>query len=471
MPKPSHVPGPPAGRPKGPKEDKATILIDGTTLIFAKAGSYTIDYLPSGNVKFKVDGGHAQVLSAAEYAAIDSFAFAPGAVLDSEIRVNGVTFTGADASGPFEASPNLDVLVAHALNNHGVGWAVDNLVINGSQADTFRLLWDFLDDGYVAGGNYYDIALNETFVRLGVEYVDYLAAGGEPLTFTTAKFTSDGPDADALPEREQSMHDNLLGNLTIGALNDRFGSDPDLLAELLALIPDEYETRPYYDGADQRVGGPIHDAVRAFDYDRGWDRPDYFDRAYDATIDPIARDGGFMYYGTGNTIGDWNVLRHEGAELELGLKIKHRQGGEYDEAFVDGDGIAHYVVEAGPQPGQPNRAEWNFDFAASDYSDDTDFTYQVEIDLDPGEGVEWLTVYSSGMPFDTDTGPSGDTFQNSSNYAFYKAFIDVDPGTDGVQPYAFGEGEFNIRFSAFDALTGGLVASHEVIVHVEAPAI
>lgn len=466
MPKPANTP--PAVNPgKGPKEQKATVVLADGNLHFNQAGSYTIEYLPSGQVKIKVDGGHAQVLSASEWDSISSFSFADGAVLNSPVHIDGVTFSGADAGGAFEISHNLDALIGHLINTHGLPWTVENLVINSSQTDTFKVLWDFLDDGYVAGGNYYDIALNETFVRLGVEYVDYLAEGGDPLTFVTAKFTADGADADTLPEREQSMHDNLLGNLTIGAINDRFASDPTLKAELLGLIPDEYETRAYYDGADQRVGGTVHDAVRAFDYDRGWDRPDYFDAAFDALIDPVARDGGQMYYGSGNTITDWNVLRHEGAQIELGLKIKHRQGGDYDEAFIDSNGIAHYVVTTGPQPGNPARAEWNFDFAASDYSPDTDFTYKVEIDVDPGEGVEWLTVYSSDVPFDTDTGPSGDTFQNSSNYAFYAAFIDTDPDTPGVQPYAFGEGEFNIRFSAFEAVSGDLVASHEVIVHVE----
>ncbi len=447
---------------------KATVLIGGgDTLHFAQPGTYTIKYLPSGHVQIKVDGGKAHVMKADDYAAITSFTFADGATLAGELRIDGVTFSGADAGGTFEISHDLDDLLGNLITTHGIAYVVDNLVINGSQADTFKVLWDYLDDAYVAGGNPFNVALNETFVRLGVEYVEYLAAGGEPLTFVTAKFTADGSDGDTLPEREQSMHDNLLGNLTIGAINSRFSGDPALKAELLALIPDEYETRPLYEGTDGQVAGPRHDDVRAFDYDRGWDRPDYLDRSYDALIDPIARDGGEMYYGDGNTIDDWNVLRHEGAELELGLKVKHRGGDEYDEASIDANGIAHYTVQTGSQPGNANRAEWNFDFAASDYSDDTDFTYALEIDIDPSEGVEWLTVYSSDMPFDTSMGPDENTFQNSSNYAFFSAFIDTDPEMAGIQPYAFGEGEFNIRFSAFEAVSGDLVASHEIIVHVE----
>ena len=381
--------------------------------------------------------------------------------------VGRVYFHEADASGPFEISRNLDHLLGRMISKHGIEFTVDHLRVNGREADTFKVLWDYLDDAYVGGANYYNIPLNETFVRLGVAYVEYLEDGGAPLTFVTAKYSADS-DADGVPQREQSMHDNLLGNLTTAAIQDRFDGAKE--AQLLALVPDEYGDRPYYDGNEAHVGGPAHDAVRAFDYDHGWWRPDYLDRDLDGLIDPLARDGGQMYYGSGNTIDDWNIVRHEGAQVELGLKIKHRGGDEYDEAFVDDDGIAHYEVAGGSQIGVPNRAEWNFDFAATDFSPDTDFRYKVQIDIDPTEDVDWLTVYSSANPADTDMG-TGATFQNSSNYAFYSAFIDSDPGTNGVQPYAFGEGEFNIRLTVFGEDGWWPVATHEVVVHVEAPVI
>ncbi|WP_166039489.1 hypothetical protein [Sphingosinicella sp. YJ22] len=444
---------------------KATVILSNGNLHFTQGGVYTIDYLPSGNVQIKLDGGKATVLKPADYASITSFSFAPGATLGSPIHINGVTFTEAGPGGPFEINLNLDSLIGHLITTNGIEWTVANLVINGSQADTFKTLWDYLDDAYVAGGNPFNVALNETFVRLGVEYVSYIEGGGDPFTDVTAKFAAD-TNANGIPQREQSMHDNLLGNLTIGAINARFGGDPVLKAELLDLIPDDYEARLLYEGLESQVGGPRHDNVRAFDYDKGWDRPDYLDRSYNALVDPLARDGSEMYYGDGNTVDDWNVVRHEGAGVELALKIKHRGGDEYPEGTIDANGVAHYRVLDGAQPGNPNRAEWNFDFAATDFSPDDDFTYTVEIDVDPGAGVSWLTVYSSANPLDTDTG-LGSTFQNSSNYAFYRTFIDTDPVAPGVQPYAFGEGTFNIRLSAFDADSGLLVASNEVVVHVD----
>ena len=441
---------------------KATVIVTGNTLHFAQAGAYTIEYLPSGNVKIKVDGKHAFVMSEDEYAGITSFTFADGASIAGPVRVDGVTFTEADeaADSKFEISHNLNALIGELIEAGGIDHALANLIINGSTADTIKVLWDYLDDFYVNG-----IQFNEAFVRLGVAYVEYLEAGGTPFTDITAKYIADDADANLIPEREQSMHDNLLGNLTIGAINNRFSGDPVLKAELLSLIPDDYEARLLYEGLESQVGGPRHDNVRQFDYDKGWDRPDYVEQNFDGLIDPLARDGGEMYYGDGNTIDDWNIVRHEGAQLELGLKIKHRGGDEYDESFVDADGIAHYVVASGNQPGNPNRAEWNFDFSGTDLSPDDDFTYVVELDLDPGEGVQWATVYSSDMPFDTSVG-GGSLFQNSSNIAFYSSFIDSDPETDGIQPYAFGDGTFNVRFSAYDADSGALVLSHQVVVHV-----
>lgn len=445
---------------------KATVVIIGNTLHFAQSGVYTIEYLPSGNVKIKVDGQHAFVMKPSEYAAITNFTFAGGASLDGPIQVNGVTFHEADASGPFEINYNLNALIGEMISTHGIDHTLDNLIINGSTADTFKVLWDYLDDAYVAGGNPLNLALNETFVRLGVRYVDYIENGGTPFTDVTAKFTADsGADADLIPEREQSMHDNFLGNLTIGAINARFSGDPDLKAELLALIPDEYEARLLYEGLDTQVGGVRHDNVRAFDYDKGWDRPDYADSDLNGLVDPLARDGGEMYYGDGNTVDDWNVVRHEGAQVELALKVKHRGGDEYAEAFVDGDGVAHYVVSDGSQVGNPNRAEWNYDFAATDFSPDDDFTYTFELDFDPGEGVQWVTLFSSAAPGDTDLG-SGATFQNSGNVAFYRTLMDSDPDTAGIQPYAFEDGTFNVRLSAYDSVTGDLVISHQAVIHV-----
>jgi hypothetical protein len=172
-----------------------------------------------------------------------------------------------------------------------------------------------------------------------------------------------------------------------------------------------------------------------------------------------------MYYGAGNPTDDWTIVRHEGAQVELALKVKHRGGDEYPEASIGPDGVAKYTVLAGGMPGNPNRAEWNFDFAATDFSADTNFTYTLEFDIDPTEGEEWITLYSSALPLDTDFG-SGSTFQNSTNIAFYRNAIDIDPNTPGIQPYALGDGTFGVRLTAYDAETGAMVARNQVDVIV-----
>lgn len=442
-----------------PKPSNKFVSVDSDELSFNKPGNYTLDF--TGNT-VEVNRGGGTVFTDAQWATIKEVDL--GRV--NKLFLTGVTFQEDSAAGNYEAD-NADALIGAILSTRGLDWAFENLSVNGSDADLFRLLWEYLDDQYVAGANYYALPLNETFVRLGVKYVEYLEAGGEPLTFDTAKFDVD-TNSNGIPQREQSMHDNLLGNLTEGALNDRFSGDPVLLAELKALIPDEYESRPYYDGNEARVGGSAHDAVRAFDYDHGWDRPDYLDTNVNGVVDPLAQDPlspGNIYNGGGQPADDWNIVRHEGAQVELGLKIKVRGGNEYPEAFQDSDGVWHYEVASGSPAGRPDLAVWNFDFSATDYSPDTDFKYTLEFDFDPGEGVQWVTLYSSDAPLDSDFG-GGSTFQNSSNPGFYEQFMDTDPVAPGIQPYAFGEGEFNVRLSAYNLDTGLLVAQHEVIVHV-----
>src|SRR3712207_7833339 len=52
--------------------------------------------------------------------------------------------------------------------------------------------------------NYYVAEINEAFVRLGVEYAQYLERGGVPLTDVVVKYTKDDADAGDIPERLRS---------------------------------------------------------------------------------------------------------------------------------------------------------------------------------------------------------------------------------------------------------------------------
>jgi hypothetical protein len=466
---------------------KAAVTLTGTTLNFNRAGDYTIDTSQANKVVIRYEGDQALKLTTAQFTAITNFNLAnPNAELHIQagllngdtvtgsgyLNIKGLSFTEASASGPFEVSHNVDAALGSLISTQGIEHVMSHLRVNGSERSAFMAVWDYLDDQYVAGGNYYNLPLNETFARLGIEYAEWLDEGHRPLSFVTAKFQADSPtDGNNLPDRDQSMHDNLLGNISTASIQDR-NFPAALEAELIASAPPGYGNRPWYGGYDYQMGGERHDAVRAFDYDRGWDRPDWTDRDYNAVIDPAAsRDSGDldsiddeMYYGNGNPNDDWNVIRHEGAGVELGLKIKHRGGDEYAEGTIDPNGVAHYTVASGSQPGNPLRAEWNFDFSATRLASGQDetFTYKVEIDTDPGPGESWLTVYSSDgiQPEDV----TADIFQDSSNYAFYAGMIDTNPSMAGIQPYAFGPGEFNIRLTAYDG--SHVVLVNEVVVHV-----
>jgi hypothetical protein len=468
-----------AGKPR------AVTIVDGE-INFLTPGEYSLAFVRN-KVKIHIPDGSTKTFSSEAFFGAESLNLRTGANLtidasvlddfaisglDGILRITGINFVEAEdaPNNLFEPDKNLDTALGSAIDLFGAGHVAQHMTVNGSQGDAFKLIWDYLDDAYVAGNNYYNLDLNENFVRLGVEYASYLAGGGEPLSFIVAKFSPDGGDGDSIPERAQSMHDNLLGNLSAAALNDRFSGNPALLAELLALVPDEYEGRPVYSGSNAAVGGAAHDAVRAFDYDKGWDRPDYIDHAFGLVDDRASETdgvGGSMYYGSGNGNGAFNIIRHEGAGFELALKVKEYGIGDYlgGEAQVDGNEV-HYTVPTGPSALRPDRADWSIDFAATVTAagDDDSFVFKLFMDLDPSNGETLVEI-----PIGIDAG-SG-LAQDSFNYAFISAFIDIDPVTDGIQPYAFGEGEFAIELRAYESAADGgdLLAINRITVSVVDP--
>jgi hypothetical protein len=439
------------------------VSIENGVVSFLLNTAYSFEYQPKGGVKIVAADGPTTVLSASEFAALTTLNITPGLEVDLTgaaaslaLNLTGVTFTEAGPGGPFEAGGGYDLLLGNLIQSKGIVAVVDQLMVNGNKGDVFKLLWDFLDDPYVADGDYYNTPVNQSFVRLGVEYAKYLEGGGEPLTDVTAKFG---------PARDQSLHDNLLGNLNLGSVESR-NFPPAVKAELLGLIPDEYETRPVFSGNLSDVGGAAHDSVRAFDYDKGWARPDYVDRFF-GKVDPSASDDRNgdgvdeqMFYGTLNGNGSFNVVRHEGAGVELALKAKEfgPNGGDTLGTPTFIDGVAHYKVSAGASPDDANRADWSFDYAATVLAQGADeaFTFKLRIDIDETEGVNLVD-----LPTTTFSGLT----QGSSNYAFLRSLIDTDDTVEGIQPYAYGPGEFDIVLEAHSE--DGLVASNRIVVHVD----
>jgi hypothetical protein len=246
------------------------VYLSGGTLTLRQPGNYAFDF--AGN-QVTVARGSDTTLSDEEFAGVLDWDF--GRV--NHLNLSGLTFVDADGAsdGKFEPSRNLNVLLNDLLTTFGVAGALDMLSVNGSKGDAFKLVWDFLDDGY----SYYDTARAKAFVELGAEYVDYLQHGGTPLTDTIVKYAADGAgpglDGNGVPNRFQSLHDNLLGNLSTPGIVDRFFDGISTNGEPVgsALFPNEalgqqlldfvhdlgFDDRPYYGGYDAPVGPQLYD--------------------------------------------------------------------------------------------------------------------------------------------------------------------------------------------------------------------
>ena len=458
-------------------------------LQFTGQGDYTFSYKKFVQVRF--DGGYVTNIDADSYSSITALSIGVGSnvsMLLSEVAqleiadlsgtldiLGDFSFSQAGAAGSYESGVNLDDLLGTAIQANGAGAVAANLTLNGSKADAFQQIWDYLDDAYVAGQNYYNLDLNENFVRLGIEYANYLENGGAPLTDVTAKFSADGSDADLIPERAQSMHDNLLGNLWKSSL-ERRRFDDALEAELLDLIPDGYETRPVFSGEDRHIGSAEHDGARAFDYEKGWDRADYIESTMSGTVDARAQDAaeGDMLFGDSNTADGYAIVSHLGAGVELAVKAKERGGKDYDGALGD-DGLVHYAVDGGLQPGTNNRAAWNIDFAmtsgigANDETSD-EFVFRLLVDVDKSEATDFREIDLTRGGTGINDNPLSDySEQNSTNFGFGFLYtqIDNDPDVEGIQAYDFGEARFDVRLEAYD--DGQLIAENQVAINVIAP--
>ncbi|GAB5460378.1 VCBS domain-containing protein [Hoeflea alexandrii] len=138
----------------------------------------------------------------------------------------------------------------------------------GDPSQAIAVVWDYLDDNYVNGGPTQD-PINEAFIRLGAAYAGLVKAGTiSPLVDVTAKYTPDNGDPGTAPNRVQSLHDNLLGNVTSAAIAQRFGGDAleTTLTSLVTGVDASLLTRPYFSGNENASDA----AARAFDIANGY---------------------------------------------------------------------------------------------------------------------------------------------------------------------------------------------------------
>jgi T1SS-143 domain-containing protein len=122
--------------------------------------------------------------------------------------------------------------------------------VGGDDAAAIAVLWAHLDPLYPGAAAPANHPINEAFVRLGAHYAGLLASGQiGPLTEVIAKYTADNNGSGA-PDRMQSLHDNLLGNLRGSVLDGRFDNTSGLLDELRGIV----------DGIDGVID-PLNDAL------------------------------------------------------------------------------------------------------------------------------------------------------------------------------------------------------------------
>jgi len=182
------------------------------------------------------------------------------------IPVTGISFVAADSAAnyKFEPTANVDPLITGLIAARGVAGTVNAL---GGNADAFRLVWDFLDDNY----SYYNTGVNHGFIDLAIAYGDYLKAGGSEILDVVKYIPDSAGDNNSLPDRLQTMHDNILGNLHEASIDDKFGSlAGDIFHQIqdagygafLGVIGDLSDGRPSYSGYDTDFSGP---AAHAFD--------------------------------------------------------------------------------------------------------------------------------------------------------------------------------------------------------------
>jgi hypothetical protein len=186
--------------------------------------------------------------------------------------LEGVTFTEADEAANFRFEPNQnhDELLGSMLAQYGVEGTLQRLEVAGDPTGDFKLIWDYIDDNY----SYYNTTINRYGVELALEYAEYLQKGGDPLTDVIAKYSPDGGDAGTNPDRVQSMHDNILGNLDVNSIIDKFfdGNSANGAPD----VPSGYASGGSNGGAngtaDELTGQALLDAVFAADLE---DRPYY----------------------------------------------------------------------------------------------------------------------------------------------------------------------------------------------------
>ena len=209
----------------------------------------------------------------------------------TEVSGFDATITAEEADGlqidlPADAVLNIDVDYADlSLDNQSLTPEIDlsGITVNGSNApadlfnvldaggaeETFKLLWNYADNAYydsLPGGT---PDINAANIELGNLYAQYLLDGGEPLLDTVQTKVSGTPDFE---NRQQSLHDNLLGNIKDSVVESRLNSNA-LNSDNRDDASLQFGDRPIYSGTLTDTDDLL--ATQVWDVANGYPRSDF----------------------------------------------------------------------------------------------------------------------------------------------------------------------------------------------------
>lgn len=222
-------------------------------------------------------------------------------------------------------------------------------------------------------------------------------------------------------------------------------------------------------------------------------------------LDTNATDGnGHALFGSGNPATGWEIQSN--GEFQLGTNVHYRKGDQISPT-TDDHGTLIYQVPAGPQVVDPahgvssaqsnvNAINWDYSFSTGHGTNTetlqnflTHGQMLIQIDTDPGQGTNFLTLHavydpskntegarSSGIVWEDNAGDvvihdddgNANVTQNSQNPAFYASLIDTNPTQPGIQPPSNGiapPGQYDLVFEMIDhkgnASAQGLASSDD----------
>ncbi|MBE0533285.1 MAG: right-handed parallel beta-helix repeat-containing protein [Rhodospirillales bacterium] len=230
-----------------------------------------------------------------------------------------------------QALPNIDIsdITVDGSNSPEAVW--DVVEVTGTEADKFKLFWISLDQKYYAASPLgSDVGINQAFAELGNLYVAYLEAGGAPILDVVQTKVGGNPN---YAGRQQTLHDNILGNLQDGVITGRFGTDPanDPRSEAAKA----FGSRPYFEGTVNTSTG-LYSNAAALAAVIGWDLA----HGYDYTDDlsgPYAvlnADDNF----TGNATDNYFYGGAGADTLSGGAGDDTLYGGAGDDTLIGGTG-------------------------------------------------------------------------------------------------------------------------------------